>query len=114
MPLRTGDGHRTNIPFPLTKNTIVSTAVLDRLVDELHAVMPKARRAATGVLENPKEVSVSTVREVAEAAQVKPDTLVRMARQIGFEGYNDFRAPFRDAIRQGAADFPDRTPGSIA
>jgi DNA-binding MurR/RpiR family transcriptional regulator len=31
-----------------------------------------------------------------------------MARQVGFEGYEDFRVPFRDAIRQGAADFPDR------
>ena len=31
-----------------------------------------------------------------------------MARQVGFEGYEDFRAPFRDAIRRGAADFPDR------
>jgi DNA-binding MurR/RpiR family transcriptional regulator len=31
-----------------------------------------------------------------------------MARQVGFEGYEDFRAPFRDAIRQGAVSFPDR------
>jgi DNA-binding MurR/RpiR family transcriptional regulator len=30
------------------------------------------------------------------------------ARQVGFKGYDDFRAPFRDAIRRGAADFPDR------
>ena len=31
-----------------------------------------------------------------------------MARQVGFEGYDDFREPFREAIRRGAADFPDR------
>jgi DNA-binding MurR/RpiR family transcriptional regulator len=31
-----------------------------------------------------------------------------MARQVGFEGYEDFRTPFRDAIRQGAVNFPDR------
>lgn len=31
-----------------------------------------------------------------------------MARQVGFKGYDDFRAPFREAIRHGAADFPDR------
>jgi DNA-binding MurR/RpiR family transcriptional regulator len=60
------------------------------------------------VLENPRDVGVSTVREIAEAANVKPNTVVRMARQVGFEGYEDFRAPFRDAIRRGAADFPDR------
>jgi DNA-binding MurR/RpiR family transcriptional regulator len=60
------------------------------------------------VLENPNDVGVSTVREIAEAANVKPNTFVRMARQVGFEGYEDFRAPFREAIRQGAVSFPDR------
>jgi DNA-binding MurR/RpiR family transcriptional regulator len=74
----------------------------------LSELTPEARKAATYVLENPRDVGVSTVREIAEAANVKPNTVVRMARQVGFEGYDDFRVPFRDAIREGAADFPDR------
>lgn len=88
--------------------TNVSNAILERLAGELSELTPEARKAATYVLENPRDVSVSTVREIAEAANVKPNTVVRMARQVGFEGYEDFRAPFREAIRQGAADFPDR------
>ncbi len=88
--------------------TNVSSSILDRLADELPELTPEARKAATYVLENPRDVGVSTVREIAEAAKVKPNTLVRMARQVGFEGYDDFREPFRDAIRRGAADFPDR------
>ncbi|MCV6592623.1 MAG: MurR/RpiR family transcriptional regulator [Silicimonas sp.] len=85
-----------------------STLILDRLAEELPALTPEARKAATYVLENPRDVGVSTVREIAEAARVKPNTVVRMARQVGFDGYDDFRLPFREAIRQGAADFPDR------
>ena len=81
---------------------------MDRLAGELSELTPEARKAATYVLENPRDVGVSTVREIAKAANVKPNTVVRMARQVGFEGYEDFRAPFRDAIRTGAADFPDR------
>ncbi len=88
--------------------TNVSSSVLERLADELPELTPEARKAATYVLENPRDVGVSTVREIAQAANVKPNTVVRMARQVGFEGYEDFRAPFRDAIRCGAADFPDR------
>ncbi|MEO1638518.1 MAG: MurR/RpiR family transcriptional regulator [Pseudomonadota bacterium] len=88
--------------------TNVSNTILERLADELPALTPEARKAATYVLENPHDVGVSTVREIAEAANVKPNTVVRMARQVGFEGYEDFRVPFRDAIRRGAADFPDR------
>ncbi len=88
--------------------TNVSNSVLERLAGELPELTPEARKAATYVLENPRDVGVSTVREIAQAAKVKPNTVVRMARQVGFEGYEDFRAPFRDAIRRGAADFPDR------
>ena len=88
--------------------TDVSAPVLERLAAEWDALTPEAQKAAAYVLENPREVGVSTVREIANAARVKPNTVVRMARQVGFEGYEDFREPFRDAIRRGGADFPDR------
>ncbi|MBO9411668.1 MULTISPECIES: MurR/RpiR family transcriptional regulator [unclassified Ruegeria] len=89
-------------------DTNVSSIVLDRLSAEWDALTPEAQKAARYVLENPTDVGVSTVREIAEAAKVKPNTFVRMARQVGFEGYEDFRAPFRDAIRRGGVSFPDR------
>lgn len=88
--------------------TNVSSTILERLAQELPDLTPEARKAAIYVLENPRDVGVSTVREIARAANVKPNTVVRMARQVGFDGYEDFRTPFRDAIRRGAADFPDR------
>jgi len=89
-------------------DTNVSSLVLERLADELPDFTPQARKAAIYILENPLDVGVSTVREIAEAADVNPNTVMRMARQVGFSGNDDFRAPFRDAIRQGAIDFPDR------
>jgi DNA-binding MurR/RpiR family transcriptional regulator len=81
---------------------------LHRLTEEWDVLTPEAQKAARYVLENPNDVGVSTVREIAEAANVKPNTFVRMARQVGFDGYEDFRAPFREAIRKGAVSFPDR------
>lgn len=92
----------------IMNGTNVSHRVLERLTEEWDALTPEAQKAARYVLENPNEVGVSTVREIAEAANVKPNTFVRMARQVGFEGYEDFRAPFREAIRKGAVSFPDR------
>lgn len=88
--------------------TNVSLQVLERLAAELEGLTPEARKAATYVLENPHDIGVSTVREIAGAANVQPNTVVRMARQIGFDGYEDFREPFRDAIRSGPVTFPDR------
>ena len=87
---------------------VSASAVLDRLSAEWEALTPEAQKAARYVLENPQDVGVFTVREVAEAAQVKPNTVVRMARQAGFQGYEDLRAPFRDAIRSSSFNFADR------
>jgi DNA-binding MurR/RpiR family transcriptional regulator len=42
------------------------------------------------------------------AAGVKPNSLVRMARAVGFEGFEDFRQPFREDIKAGRESFPDR------
>jgi DNA-binding MurR/RpiR family transcriptional regulator len=88
--------------------TNVSSEILDRLAQEWETLTPQAQKAARYVMENPSEIGISTVREIAEAARVKPNTVVRMARQVGFEGYEDFRAPFRDAIKAGTVSFPDR------
>ena len=82
--------------------------MLDALSDELERLTPELRKAATFVLDNPNEVSVSSIREIAEAADVKPNTFVRLARVAGFGGYEDFREPFRDAVRRGPNGFPDR------
>lgn len=82
--------------------------LLGRLTTELDRLTPEVRKAATFVLENPNEIGVSSIREIAMAADVKPNTLVRMARVLGFDGYEDFREPFREEIRRGTVSFPDR------
>ena len=83
-------------------------AALDRLAAACPDLPPQLKKAATWVLENPASISVSSVREIAEAAQVKPNTLVRMARAIGFEGFEDFREPFRAEVRAGREGYSDR------
>lgn len=89
-------------------DTNVSSAVIGRLTDEWDELTPETQKAARYILENPAEVGVLTVREIARAARVNPNTVVRMARQVGYDGYEEFRAPFREAIRRGTASFPDR------
>lgn len=89
--------------------TVPSTEqILSRLAEALGGFPPEQKKAATWILENPHEIGVGTVREVAEGAEVKPNTLVRMAREIGLDGYDAFREPFREALRRPQRTFPDR------
>ena len=82
--------------------------VLDQLASELDSLAPQTRKAARYLLENPNEIGISTIRELAALAGVTPNTLVRLAQGLGFAGYDAFRETFRDRIRRGPVSFPDR------
>lgn len=89
-------------------NSQAPAAVLKTLSSELESLTPEVRKAAAYVLENPNDVGISSIREIANVANVKPNTFVRMARSLGFSGYEEFRKPFREEIRKGGVSFPDR------
>ena len=97
--------NETNVSLPIDAPPDV---VLGALAEQLDELTPELRKAAAYVLENPNDVGVSSIREIADAAEVKPGSFMRMARAIGFDGYDDFREPFREEIRRGATPFPDR------
>jgi len=87
---------------------VTAEEVIQDLTSKLPEFTPELRKAAKHILENRTSISVSSIRKVAHGADVKPNTLVRMARAIGFSGYEDFRKPFRDEVINGRESFPDR------
>ncbi len=98
------------VPATTTSSDTADTAVavLDALTVAFDTMTPQVQRAAQHVLDNPGDVAVSSMRSLAEAAGVKPNTLVRMARAVGFGGYDEFRDPFRREASETAPSFPDR------
>src|SRR5262252_7226413 len=55
---------------------------------------PQFQTGAAFLLDYPDEVAVSSMRKVAQRAQVQPASLVRLSRQFGFPGWNELRALF--------------------
>lgn len=94
----------STIDSPIAEPTDILTA----LAAEADGLSPQVRRAAQYVLDNPAEIAVTSMRGLADAAGVKPNTLVRMARAVGFSGYDEFRDPFRQHAAGGALSFSDR------
>ena len=66
--------------------TNVSNTILERLAGELPALTPEARKAATYVLENPRDVGVSTVREIAEDREAFAEGRHEALNRIGVKG----------------------------
>lgn len=82
--------------------------LIEQLGQQFGDLSPQLRKAARYVMDKPQDVSISTVRALADAADVKPNTFVRLASQLGYDGYDDFRELFRKQVRRGNGDFQDR------
>jgi DNA-binding MurR/RpiR family transcriptional regulator len=76
--------------------------VLASLQAKLPELTPQQRLAAQHILDNPHDVAVSSLRELAEAAAVTPNTLVRLAQALRFDGFESLREPFKDSARSGS------------
>ncbi|GAA3894186.1 MurR/RpiR family transcriptional regulator [Halomonas cibimaris] len=84
------------------------TDVSRRLADISPTLSPQLRQAAGYVLDHPGDVAFQSVRGSAAAASVTPSTLVRLARKLGFDGYEPFRHVFQAALQAGAGELGGR------
>lgn len=81
---------------------------LKALETELRGLLPKMRghaaRAVRFMLAAREEIAVRSMRELAKQADVAPVTLVRIAQRLGFEGFEEFRRAYVEALvaRAGA------------
>ena len=78
--------------------------VIDRLVDQYPRFSPQLKRAAQYLLENRKEIGLRSMRQIANKAEVHPNTLIRLAKSVGFDGYAGLREPFRDSLSSAPSE----------
>lgn len=69
------------------------------LTDRRDRMTPQLRRACSYVLENPVDVALLSIRKAAAAAAVTPSTLTRLAKETGYQRYDEFRQVFQDAVQ---------------
>lgn len=82
--------------------------VLDRLSDDYGALSPQLKRAAKYILDNPTEVGIRSMRQLASEAVVPPSTMTRLSRALAFDSFEAFRQPFREALRSKAGSYQAR------
>lgn len=69
------------------------------------ALSPQLRRGARHLVDNPDEVALRSMRDIAGSAGITPATLVRLAKLLGFAGYPELRELFAGRLR-GAGSRP--------
>ena len=84
------------------------TDVVNRLVESFPRLTPELQKAARFMVENPAEVGLNSMRAVASSAGVRPATMSRLTRALGYDRYATLRQPFRDRLRKPAPEFRER------
>lgn len=69
---------------------------------------PQVRRATEFVLRNPALTAMHSMRRVAKEAGVTPPTMLRMAKLLGYKGYEEFRDVYRHGYHLLVSDFGGR------
>ena len=78
------------------------------LTESFSGLTPELQKAARYMLEHPEEVGLNSMRTVASGAGVKPATVSRLSRSLGFDGYEALREPFRERLRKNEPHFASK------
>lgn len=73
--------------------------IITRIESAFSNLSPQLRRAARYVIDHPDDVALYSMRQLAAHADVHPSTMVRLARELGFEGHAHFQEPFQSRLR---------------
>lgn len=70
------------------------------LVERFETMPPQLKVAARFVLDHPQDVALMSMREQAHQAGVSHSTMMRLARWLGLDGYEDMRSLYARALRE--------------
>ncbi len=65
-----------------------------------------------GLVDAPRQAAVFSISELANALEVNPSTLTRLAKRLGYQGFGDLQGVFRRHITTGS-DFYSRRAGEL-
>ncbi|GAB4347485.1 MAG: MurR/RpiR family transcriptional regulator [Oricola sp.] len=83
-------------------------ALRDHVAASQKTLPKRLAQAARYALAHPDDIALGTAASIADAAEVQPSTLVRLARHLGYEGFSDFQSVFRERLKNRAATYEER------
>lgn len=75
---------------------------LERLIRDRYDDLSRTlRRTAAWVLQNPVQVATRTLEELTLLSACSSTSFIRLAQELGYSGWRDFRHGFAQALREG-------------
>jgi len=82
---------------------------LARAIAEAYPTLPnRLQGIARFALDNPDQIALSTVAELAQAADVPPSAVIRFANALGFDGFLALQRVYRERLVARSATYRER------
>lgn len=88
-------------------------ALRAELIARADRLSPRLAQVARHVLNHPDEVAIDTLSRLAEQAQVPPATITRFAKDLGFTGFAELQAVFRERLLGPRLPYATRLGGPV-
>lgn len=85
-----------------------NASIQDRISQSYPDLSDKLKLAATYVANNPVDIATRSLRSVAGTSGVSPATFSRLARALGYDGYEEMREDGRRAVERKMSNFAER------
>jgi DNA-binding MurR/RpiR family transcriptional regulator len=86
-------------------------ALVELLKARRTSLPPRLQEVAQFVLNNPEDVAILTIVEIARGAGVPPSAVTRFTQDLGFERFSDLQAVFRSRLVGPRLSYADRLRG---
>jgi DNA-binding MurR/RpiR family transcriptional regulator len=80
-------------------STTQQNRVLAKMRKQYSLLAPTLQLAAKYVIDHPADFGIDPIRTTAEKIGVSTYSLVRLSKELGYPGFEEFRDPFRRALR---------------
>jgi DNA-binding MurR/RpiR family transcriptional regulator len=80
----------------------------DLIVASKNRLPKRLAQVASFAMASPDEIALGTAASIAERVAVQPSTLVRFAKVLGYQGFSELQAVFRERLRGRLATYDDR------
>lgn len=83
-------------------------AAREQILDQFSALTPRMQAAARFIIDHPNEVVIASMRQLAGQAGAQPATLVRLAQQLGYQGWPELKSAFARDLGLHSATYGER------
>lgn len=78
--------------------------LIDRLRHEIDRMPAQLQAAAKYIIDHPADFALDSIRTTADKIGVSTNAVIRLARYMGYERFEDFRRPFRHDLTTDRED----------